>query len=80
MGNMKFELNLPRGLRNLTEAVRTHLRECEACRHMVAAGKECLLAVRSVLDAKIRFLEELAREPGEQPQAESGEPRRIEVE
>ncbi|MBC7288865.1 MAG: hypothetical protein H5T86_12685 [Armatimonadetes bacterium] len=47
---------------------------------MVAAGKECLLAVRSVLDAKIRFLEELAREPGEQPQAESGEPRRIEVE
>ena len=81
MGKVKVEYNIGPGLGAVIEAVKKRVQQSEPCRHLVAAGKETLLAVRALLDAKIRVLEELSSPPSEQPE-ESGETegRKVEVE
>ncbi len=80
VGKAKFEHKVGAGLGSVFEAVKKQLQESEACRHLVAAGKETLLAVRAVLDSKIRLLEELSKPPEEESGEATSEPRRIEVE
>ena len=80
MGKVKVEYNVGPGLGAVIEAAKKQLRQNEACRHLVAAGKEMLLAVRAALDSKIRVLDELSTPPPEEPSEEKPQGRTIEVE
>ena len=57
-------------LEGLREHLRSHVQRSEVCRHLVAANRELLLAIRSAIDRRIQFIEHLlTEEEKEQPQA-----------